>query len=676
MCLINDHLIQTYIYIIYTIDLNLFLQVKKMWITMKTYSIQNEEDIDKILLNNIDEFNNVFELTKNNILHTNKKYLPDMDLILFHANLTSLQLQKSNSSKPLLRKNNKSYLVNFVNIKNEKGENFSSLIDNLCENDRIIIINTVVLKQFNICNSNKLTVLVRPQDNSSVILFKNKNLLEKSYSILAKNLSLLSGSGVYSIFGIVHKIVTYDDNELISLRLLSCDKSRLKTLRNSHFVSGYKHINKNTSGVKYDCFSNKFDILVKSPSNDFTSLSRNQRICLNNVKVKNINDSDIFLLHMNGYSHNIKADPIETGIANSLRPPSRHFSIPSELRPTIRPKFKKLSNDVKLVLNDNIQELSTNISPLENEAIALNVQQSMRNKTNFVNSSSSGDDDDDDIVNVSPCQDFSTSTQIIKKNNNVQNNSSSLCKKKANIIDDNLLPIKHLRSDNKVQKYHENPSLISSSKDTFLHKRKIYSRREISPSSSTDGSCSPSFFNSTQESLTLNQETQSNNFKSDIVNLPKTCIGSCRLIHTVPNIFDNNDIVSGYCTKCNAFVQKCYLKFTTQSSNMEYKCPKCSSIVHLTFFFIMNFLYGKDESKAIEVCCYDKYAELVIRRISSKKIKLEEYLSNQNNSELVINSMKSLINNRTKVNIMVCLSPEDNKNILVNIDTACNIIIE
>lgn len=638
---------------------------------MKT--IQNEDVINEILFNDTDELNNVFELTKNNILHTNKKYLPDMDLILFKANLTSLQLQKTNSSKSLLRKNNKTYLVNFVNIKNEKGENFSSLIDNLCENDRIIIINAVVLKQFNICNSNKLSVLVRPQDNSSVILFQSKNLLEKSYSILAKNLSLLSGSGVYSIFGIVQKIVKCDDNESISLRLLSCDKSSIKTLRSSHFVSGYKNINKNTSGIKYDYFSNKVDILVKSPSNDFTSLSHNQRICLNNIKVKNINDSDIFLLHMNGYSHNIKADPIETGIANSLKPPSRHFSIPSELRPIIRPKFKKLSNDVQLVLNDNIQDLSTNISSLENEAIALNVQQSICNKTNFVYLSSSSSDDDD-IVNLSPRQDFFTSTQIIKKNNNVQNNASSLCKKKANIIDDNLIPIKHLRSDNEVQKYHENSSPISSSKDTFLCKREIYSQREISPSSSTDGSCSPSFFNSQQESLTLNQETQSNNFKSNILNLPKTCIGSCRLIHTVPNIFDNNDIVSGYCTKCNAFVQKCYLKFTALSSNIEYKCPKCSSIVHLTFFFIMNFLYGKDESKAIEVCCYDKYAELVIRKISSKKIKLEEYLSNQSNRELVINSMKSLINNRTKVNIVVCLSPEDNKNILLNIDTTCNVI--
>jgi len=83
----------------------------------------------------------------------------------------------------------------------------------------------------------------------------------------------------------------------------------------------------------------------------------------------------------------------------------------------------------------------------------------------------------------------------------------------------------------------------------------------------------------------------------------------------------------------------------------------------------MNFLYGKNESQAIEVCCYDKKAESVVRKISKKKINLEDYLSNQNNKQLVISSMKSLISNRTKVNIIVCLSPDDNKNILLGIDT-------
>jgi len=637
---------------------------------MKTYYIQNEEDIDEILLNHMNEFNNVFELNKTNILQSNKKTIPGMDLILLKANLTSLQIQKTNSSKSLLRKNSKMYFVSCINIKNKRGECFSSLIGNLCENDRIVIINGVVLKQFTICNSNKLTVLVRPQDNSTVILFKCRNLFENTNSILEKNLSLLTGPGVYPIFGNVKKITRYYDEELISIRLQSCDKSCLKTVKHFHFISGYKNIinKKSTSDLKYDFFSNKVDILVKTPSKDFTSLSLNQRICLNNVTVENINNSDIFLLHMNGYSHNIKADPIETGIVNSLRPPTRHFSIPNELKPAFRPKFKKLSDDIQLVLNDNIQELNTNISP--SKKVLLNVQQSKHSKTKFVDLSDD-DDDDDDIVNLSPCKDFLTSTQIINKDNYVPNSTSLFSKNKDNIIDDNSLPIKHLRSDIKVQNYNDNLLLTPSNKDTFLHKSNICSQREISPSYSSDGSCSPSFFNSQPESLIFNQDTHThrNIIKSNIESQPTQCIGPCRLIYTVPNIFDSSEIVSGYCTKCNAFVQKCYLKLTTQFSNMEYKCPKCSTTVHLTFFFIMNFLYGKNESQAIEVCCYDKKAERVVTKISKKNIKLEDYLSNQNNKQLVISSMKSLINNRTKVNIIVCLSPEDNKNILLGIDT-------
>ncbi|XP_025204992.1 uncharacterized protein LOC112601531 isoform X2 [Melanaphis sacchari] len=595
-----------------------------MWITMKTYSIQNEEDISEILLNNINNFNNVFELKKKNILKSNKKIIIGMDLILLKANLTSLQIQKTNISKSLLKKNSKVYFVSCINIKNKKGEYFSSLINNISENDRIIIINGIILTQSSIYNSNILTVLVRPQDNSSVILLKYKTSLEISNSLLEKNLSLLTGPGVYSLFGNVKKIVRYDDKKLMAIRLQCCDKACLKTLKYSHFVYDYKNnLNKKTeSEVKYDSFSNKIDILVKTPSNDFTSLSLNQRICLNNVKVKNINNLDIFSLHMNGNSQNIKADPIETGIANSLRPPTRHFPIPNELKPSTQPKTKQLSSDGQLVLKDYTQELSTIISP---------------SKTLL-------DLSDDDIVNVSPCKDFSTSTQIIQKDNNDLNSACSFGKRKCN--DHSLITL--------------------SNKDTSLNERKIFSQREISPSSSTstDGSCSPSFFNNEPELLVSNQETQSN-----VVNQPTQCIGPCRLIYTEPNIFVSNEIVSGYCIECVAFIQKCYLKQSNQSSSMEYKCPKCSNIVHLTFFFTMNFLYGNNESQAIQVCCYNKHAEHVIRKISKKKIKLEEYLSNPSTRQLVINSMKSLISNKTKLNIIVCLSPSDNTNILLGIDT-------
>lgn len=638
-------------------------QVNIMWKKMNTYSIQNVDDIGEILLNNMNDFNNVFELNKKNILQSNKKNISGMDLILLKAKLTPLKIQKTNSSKSLLKQNSKMYFVSCINIKNKQDECFSSLINSLCENDRIIIINGVVLKQFSICNSNILTVLIRPQDNSSVILFKYKNSLKKLNSIFEKNLSLLTGSGVYSIFGNVKKIVKFNDEELMALRLQSCDKASLKTLKYSHFVNVYKNVvNKETaSEVKYDFFSNKVDILVETPSIDFTSLSLNQRICLNNVKVKNINNSNIFLLYVNGNSQNIKADPIETGIINSLRPPTRHFPIPNELKPAIRPKFKKLSSDVQLVLKNNIEELNTTISPLE--TLPLIFEQSKQNKTKILDLS------DDDLVNLSPCRDFLKSTEIIEKDNCDQNGGGLFDKKNVNIIGHNLLLFNNPSSNNKFRQLNDNSLPTSSNKDKSLCEKKIYSQREMSPSSSTDGSCSPSFFNTEPELSIFNQETQSNNFKSNIVNQPTKCIGPCRLIYTEPNIFASSEIVSGYCTKCIAFIQKCYLKSSIQSSNMEYKCPKCSNIVHLTFFFIMNFLYGNNESQAIQVCCYDKKAEHVIRKISKKNIKLEEYLSNQNNRELVINSMKSLINNKTKVNIIVALSPDDNKHILLGIDT-------
>ncbi|XP_026811884.1 uncharacterized protein LOC113552994 [Rhopalosiphum maidis] len=611
-----------------------------MWIKMKTYFIQNEEDVSEILVNNMNDFNNVFELNKKNILKSNKKMISGMDLILLKANLTPLKIQRTNTSKSLLKKNSKMYFVSCINIKNKKGEYFSSLINDISEHDRIIIIDGLVLKQFSICNSSILTVLVRPQDNSSIVLFKYKTALKKSNTLLENNLSLLTGPGIYSLFGNVKKIVKYDDEELMLLRLQCCDKSCIKTLKYSNFIDEYKNnANKKiASEMKYDFFSNKIDILVKTPSTDFISLLLNQLICLKNVEVKNINNSDIFSLQINGINQNIKADPIETGIVNSLRPPTRHFPIPNELKPATRPKIKQLSSDVQLVLKDKTQESSIIISPTEEP---ISFQQSQHDETIFVNLS------DDDIVNLSPCQDFTTSTQINQKDNYVHNNASSFGQKK----------------------YDDNSSITLSNKDTSLSERKLCSQRAISPSSSTDGSCSPSFFNAESELFISNEETQSNNLKSNIVNQPTQCIGPCRLIHTEPNIFVSNEIVSGYCTRCIAFVSKCNLKWSNQSSNMEYKCPTCSNIVHLTFFFMMNFLYGNNESQAIQVCCYNKHAEHVIKKISKKNIKLEEYLSNHSTRKLVMNSMKSLISNKTKVNIIVCFSPNDNANILLGIDT-------
>lgn len=91
-------------------------------------------------------------------------------------------------------------------------------------------------------------------------------------------------------------------------------------------------------------------------------------------------------------------------------------------------------------------------------------------------------------------------------------------------------------------------------------------------------------------------------------------------------------------------------------------------ILH-TFYFKINFLFGNNLSQAIQVCCYCKNAEYFIRKITKKNIKLGPYLSNPDIRTLVLNSMKSLISNKTKINIIFSYSPEDNTNILEGIDT-------
>lgn len=623
---------------------------------MKTYPIQNEEDIHEILLNNKNDFNNVFELNVKNVQPWSKKISkPGMDLAVFEAKITPLIKQISCDSEiTLIRKNSKMYIVSFLNIINKKGEYFSSVIDDLSENDRIIIMNGVVLKNFTKFNPNKLTVLVRPQDNSSVILFKHQNsVLEKSNLLIQKNLSLITDSGVNSLYGTIKKIIKYVDADLMLLRLQCCDKSCIKTHKYSHSESEYKNIvnEEKITGVKYDFYSNKVDIIVENPSNDFTSLALNQQIHLNNIKVKNVIGTNIYSLTVLGKIQNLKADPIDIGIVSPHRSPKKRFIIPTDLRPVNRIKLNHISNDIQLVSIATSVESSTTISP---SGTSPSFQQSKFNETNLFDPLS------DDDVNLSPCKDFGTSTQIVHKENV---SSGSFGKRKFNAISCNSSSSKNI---NPKQKCYDNLSLGSPKKDTCLYKqREISSQKEISLCSSSDESLSPSFFKTQSELLISNQKTPSNNLNCNIPNETIKCIGPCRLVYTEPNIFTSSDIISGYCIKCSAFVQKCYLKL----SNRNYKCPKCSNIVPVTFYFKMTFLYGKNESRAIEVCCYYKEAEYVIKKILKKKINVGQYLSNPDDRTLVMNSMKSLINNKTKVNIIFRPSPGDNINIIQGIDT-------
>jgi len=259
-------------------------------------------------------------------------------------------MQQSDSSFSLVRKNSQNLFVSFVNIKNEKEEYLSSEIDNLSEHHKFLIIDGIVLELNLICNRNKLTVAVRPENNPTVFLFKYGDSLKPSKYLnvlVEKNLSKITDCGVYSLFGHITNIIKYIDEELMLIRLQCCDQCVIKFHKYPECVYTFKNISKEeiTAGVKYDFFSKFVDILIENPCADFTTLRTNQRIFLNEVIVKYSNDSKIFSLHAKGETKNLKADPLQTGSVKSLRPPVKCFPIPNKLKPVTRIQTKQKTNE-------------------------------------------------------------------------------------------------------------------------------------------------------------------------------------------------------------------------------------------------------------------------------------------------------------------------------------------
>jgi len=603
---------------------------------MKTYDINSKADICTILVNNnIKHLNNAFEIPFKNIKKFSKQ--PNrigMDLIIFDADVIPLTMQQSNSSFSLIRENSINYFVSFVNIKNENKEYLSVLMDSLSQDYRFLITDGVVLKTVSSFHNDKLTVAIRPENNSSIFLFKyEKNLKSLEYlnSLVEKNLSKITDCGVYSLFGCIMKIIKYTDEELMLIRMQCCDKCVVKIRKYPEFVREFKNISKKEiiTGVKYDFSSNSVDILIEKPCTDFTTLTNNRRICLNKVVATYSNDLKMFLLHANGKANNLKAEPLETCNVKSLRPPDIYFPIPNELKPKSQPKTKQISLNEKSVSKNKYQSSNTNAHIFKNTKILpLSIKQ---NKSKKLLSSSSDDD-----ANLSLCQNLLKSKCNFNINTSLNNCSPD---KKPNVRSIN----------NKVQKC-----------NTSTPKKK-----ENSPDS-TNGSCSPPFF----KNLQMYNTNQLNKIKSTISypsnnTLTRTTqyIGPCRLLLAEPNI---DNIVCGYCTKCLVFIQQTLL---IKSNIEKYRCPKCSNIVSLTLFFKMIFLYGSNEHHAIEVCCYNENAERVLKKLLKKNMKFEDYLTSSNNRKLFNDAVKLLIRNRTKMNIVVCHSPNDNINILQSIDT-------
>jgi len=272
-----------------------------------------------------------------------------------------------------------------------------------------------------------------------------------------------------------------------------------------------------------------------------------------------------------------------------------------------------------------------------------------QNKHRKLSSSSS-----DDNVDLSHCQNFLTSKHNLNMNNNINKKTNNVLYKTNHFI--KCTPVQHTNLspiDNKVQKY-----------NTSTPKKPQICLESENSMDSTDGTCSPLFFTAS-EMPKSNQENRLT--KLDTSN--NTCtrstqyIGSCRLL-LVESKLDN--IVYGYCTKCFVF----YPQTLLIKSNIEkYRCPNCFDIVSLTLFFKMIFLYESNEHHAIEVWCYNENAERVLKKLLKKKMNFEDYLTSSKNRKLFEDVVRLLIKNHTKMNLVVCHSPNDNIYILLSIDT-------
>lgn len=637
-----------------------------MSIQMKTYKIKAEVDILEMLISNdIQNFDNAFEIVFKNVKKKFCKFEENSstDSVVFKVSMATLKIE-NNYSNSLTRGNSKDYEVVFINVKNEDGEYFSSLVENLCENDRILIIDGFLCKKSISNYNNTLCVVVRPP--SSVFLFKyDRSSDNEIIPLIDKNLSKITGVGSYSLFGCITNIIKYIDQENFMLIRMKCnDELVIKTLKYPHHVNEFKNVSKEeiTSGLNYDYSTKKVDILVKNPCTDFTSLKLDQRICLNNVKVKCSKDSRIFSLHVKGKAKNLKAEPVETSSVNSLRPPKKLFQIPSELRPLAKSKTKTISNNTQFASNNSFQR-SNKMSPLKKSQ-----SMSCRRKCSRITDDSS-DSFSDDILNSPPFQNISRSTHNNEKtkgmkiSNDVQMVSNKTLKISNEFVSPTRKaskPVQHKISRVIYLSDSSSEDVINSSPCRDFSKSRNYNDKKIN----NGASCSFQKQNINGASCSFQKHNINNECTTNVINSPSKikenetrCIDSCRLIYFEPYLFDNclnDDFLSGYCTKCFLFNLKSSLTTTKlNSETTEYRCSKCNDVVCLTFFLKMMFLYGKNESQVIQVCCYNNHAEQVIKELSKTNIRIENYLLNHNYKKLIVETMRSLICNKTKLNIVV-----------------------
>ncbi|XP_025425608.1 uncharacterized protein LOC112694374 [Sipha flava] len=436
--------------------------------------------------------------------------------------------------------------------KNEFGEFFSSLVKNLSENDVIVIVNGIVSNK-----NNYYRVYVQPENNSSVFLFKLNSLSSETNLFPNENLSKISGTGIYSIFGYVRQTAISDYKECMWLRIKCFDKSLINILIYPFAV----HDNRKLKN--FEKSSNQVDILVENPCDNFMSLVFDQKILLRNVKVNRVDNSDCFLLCVQGITDNLKISvyPIH------LQTVMQNYYVPVIIN--VHPILRKKELVKELIVLKKISQIN---------------QEKFIELKKFT-------------PNVDGMYFFLSSNNLDAFDSNISN------------------PGPHLQ---------------------ILH---------------------------------LNYLKEEKSLRGCAIR----CIGPCRPINIEPNLIlddnDSSDFLSGYCDNCFSFTPKSYLIPCKILSNEEYKCSKCYNFVYLHFFFNLYFLYGKNETQAIKISCYSKTAERILKKLSKKNIKLEDYLLNYNCRKLVLNTMRKFMLKKTKVNLIVLNSPLDNTFVLVSLST-------
>ncbi|VVC31290.1 Hypothetical protein CINCED_3A009748 [Cinara cedri] len=621
------------------------------WIVMKTYTIKQEKDILKLLENNknIKNANNAFEIVFKYMQNKSIKQVSNglgMDIVKFKSDMVRLKIKRVNASIQMAKEKSQNYDIIFVNVKNKDGDYFSTLVNNSNPNDKILIINGHLF-EFNLPGNHEKSsnISVQSETNSKVIHFKFSDLsFEKTKPLYQNNLSKLADPGVYSLFGNVSKTLKYNDEDLMLLRIQCCDKSCIETHKYPHYVYNFKDISKEEKrlGIKSDLNSNQVDILVESPSSNFLSLHLGQRIFLNNIRMEFSTDLNMFYLHISGAMKNIEASPTGTGIVNSLVPHRRHYKIPNELRPATQCKTNQVSDNDESNKFNKFQKLDGNY-----QLHRLSDLSSDDNDNNLSTSTKVCDNN----INRKTSIDMQCPTHI--KNKKTISNSPN-----CNEIQNCPMVLPNSLSDENIE-----PKQM----EIILEETKLQDLR----TDSSISSCSPPFFTPDHpdpDKPIIKIVDNVVEFKSK----PQStkCLGFCRLIYIEPNILINNhytenqDFISGYCTKCLRFFPESSL--VKSKSHEIYYCPMCEDISHLTFFFKMTFLYGQNDRFAMEVSCYNNDAERVIKKLTKKKIKVENYSANR---KCIMDTLQSFITKKTRVNIIVEESPMDNVHILRDIDT-------